>query len=313
VTSSRIRVANAPVSWGALEIEGYNQKPLPYDVVLDEIAETGYAGTELGDWGFMPTEPAVLRDELARRDLALIGAFVPVRLRDPGALEAGIEHALRVARLLAAVVPAGDRRNGPFIVVADDNVTDPGRTLHAGRITPEMALPDAEWAGYAGRAESVARAVREETGLRSVFHPHSAGWVETPAETDRFLAETDPEILGIVFDTGHYLFGAGDEGPSVVESMDRWADRIWYIHFKDNDRELARRSRVESWDYLQALRAGIFSELGKGGVDFQAVVRWLDEHEYDGWAVVEQDILPGMGTPKESARRNREFLASLGI
>jgi inosose dehydratase len=317
VTSSRIRVANAPVSWGALEIEGFNQKPLTCDVVLDEIAETGYAGTELGDWGFMPTDPAVLRDELERRGLALIGAFVPVRLRDAGALEAGIEHALRVAKLLAAVVPEGDRDArkvpGPFIVVADDNVTDPGRTLHAGRITPEMALPDDEWAGYAGRAEAVARVVREETGLRSVFHPHSAGWVETPAETDRFLAETDPEMLGIVFDTGHYLFGAGDEGPSVVEAMDRWADRIWYIHFKDNDRDLARRSRDEGWDYFQALRAGIFSELGQGGVDFQAVVRWLDEHGYDGWAVVEQDVLPGMGTPKESARRNREYLASLGI
>jgi inosose dehydratase len=317
VTSSRIRVANAPVSWGALEIEGFNQKPLPYDVVLDEIAETGYAGTELGDWGFMPTDPDALRDELERRGLALIGAFVPVLLRDPSTLQAGTEHALRVARLLAAVVPESDRGTqritAPFIVIADDNVTDPGRTLHAGRITPEMALPDDEWAGYAGRAEAVARAVREETGLRSVFHPHSAGWVETPAETDRFLAETDSEMLGIVFDTGHYLFGAGDEGPSVVEAMDRWADRIWYIHFKDNDRELARRSREEGWDYLQALRAGIFSELGQGGVDFRAVIGWLDEHGYDGWAVVEQDILPGLGTPKESARRNREFLASLGI
>jgi inosose dehydratase len=82
VTASRIRVANAPVSWGALEIEGFDQKPIAYDVVLDEIAETGYAGTELGDWGFMPTDPAVLRDELERRGLALIGAFVPVRLRD---------------------------------------------------------------------------------------------------------------------------------------------------------------------------------------------------------------------------------------
>ena len=317
MTSSRIRVANAPVSWGALEIEGFNQKPLPYDVVLDEIAETGYAGTELGDWGFMPTDPDALRDELERRGLALIGAFVPVLLRDPSTLQAGTEHALRVARLLAAVVPESDRGTqritAPFIVIADDNVTDPGRTLHAGRITPEMALPDDEWAGYAGRAEAVARAVREETGLRSVFHPHSAGWVETPAETDRFLAETDSEMLGIVFDTGHYLFGAGDEGPSVVEAMDLWADRIWYIHFKDNDRELARRSREEGWDYLQALRAGIFSELGQGGVDFRAVIGWLDEHGYDGWAVVEQDILPGLGTPKESARRNREFLASLGI
>ena len=155
MTSSRIRVANAPVSWGALEIEGFNEKPIPYDVVLDEIAETGYAGTELGDWGFMPTNPAVLRDELERRRLALTGAFVPVLLRDPDSLADGIEHALRVARLLAAVVPDGDHRNGPFIVVADDNVTDPGRTLHAGRITPEMALPEGEWAGYAGRAESV--------------------------------------------------------------------------------------------------------------------------------------------------------------
>jgi len=308
-----IRVANAPVSWGALEFEGFNQKPLTYDVVLDEIVETGYAGTELGDWGFMPTDPEVLRDELSRRGLALLGAFVPVRLRDPETLAAGIEHALRVARLLAAVVPDGDRRLGPFIVVADDNATDPDRTLHAGRISPEMALPDEEWAGYSGRAEAVARAVREATGLHSVFHPHSAGWVETPAETDRFLAETDPEILGIVFDTGHYLFGAGDEGPSVVEALDRWGDRIWYIHFKDNDRDLARRSREEGWDYFQALRAGIFSELGRGGVDFQAVVRWLNDHGYDGWVVVEQDVLPGMGTPKESARRNREFLASLGL
>jgi inosose dehydratase len=309
---SPIRVANAPVSWGALEFEGF-KKPLTYNIVLDEISDTGYAGTELGDWGFMPTDPVVLRDELDRRTLALLGAFVPVLLRDPNALAEGIEHALRVARLLAAVVGEGDRRNGPFIVVADDNATDPGRTLNAGRITPEMGLPDEEWAGYAGRAEKVAHAVREETGLRSVFHPHSAGWVETPAETDRFLAETDPDVLGIVFDTGHYLFGAGGEGPPVVEAMDRWRDRIWYIHFKDSDLELARRSREEGWDYFQALRAGLFSELGNGNVDFPAVVQWLRDRGYDGWIVVEQDVLPGMGTPKESARRNREYLASLNL
>src|SRR3954469_2267011 len=190
---SPIRVANAPVSWGALEFEGYNQKPLPFDVVLDEIAETGYAGTELGDWGFLPTEAATLQSELDRRGLAMTGAFVPVRLRDPDALQPGIEHALRVARLLAAVTADGKRVQGPFIVVADDNATDPLRTLNAGRITPAMGLSDEEMAGYAGRAEAVARAVREETGLRSVFHHHSAGWVETPAEIDRFLDKTDQE------------------------------------------------------------------------------------------------------------------------
>ncbi|MFN8590636.1 MAG: TIM barrel protein [Thermomicrobiales bacterium] len=310
---SRIRIANAPVSWGALEFEGYNQKPLPYDVVLDEIAETGYEGTELGDWGFMPTDPDELRAELDRRGLAMLGAFVPVRLRDPAALEPGIAHAVQVARLLAAVVPGGDRRQGPFIVIADDNATDPMRTLNAGRITPEMALPVDEWAGYAGRAEAVARAVREEVGLYSVFHHHSAGWVETPSEIERFLALTDPDLLGLIFDTGHYLFGAGESGPSEVEILDRWGDRIWYIHFKDADLELARVAKAENWDYFQALRAGIFSELGKGAVNFPGVVRWLLDHGYDGWGVVEQDILPGMGTPKESARRNRDYLAALGL
>ena len=211
---SPIRVANAPVSWGALEFEDFKQKPLPYDVILDEIAETGYAGTELGDWGFLPTEPAALREDLDRRGLAMTGAFVPVLLREEGALAAGIAQAVRTARLLAAVEPAGNAGGGPFIVVADDNATDPMRTLHAGRITPAMALPAEEWAGYAGRAEAVARAVREETGLRSVFHHHSAGWVETPEEIDRFLALTDPDALGLVFDTGTTSSARANRAPA---------------------------------------------------------------------------------------------------
>jgi inosose dehydratase len=286
---------------------------LGYEVVLDEIAETGYAGTELGDWGFFPTDPATLRAELDRRGLSLLGAFVPILLRDPDAFDAGLAQALRTARLLAAVTHETDRTKGPFVVLADENGVDPMRMQHAGRITPAMGLPDSEWVEYAGRAEAVARAVREETGLHSVFHPHSAGWVETPAEIDRFLAKTDPQAIGIVFDTGHYSFGAGVTGPSVIEAMDRWADRIWYMHFKDCSPEVARSSREESWDYVQAIRAGVFPELGTGGVDFPVVIRWLEEHSYDGWAVVEQDVLPGMGTPKESAKRNREYLASLGL
>lgn len=310
---SKIRVANAPVSWGAISFTGFNDDPLGYQVVMDEIAATGYAGTELGDYGFYPTDPAALRAELEQRNLALLGAYVGIALREAEAFDEGLASALQVARLLAAVEPEADRRNGPFLVIADANGTDPERTHNAGRITPEMGLPEEEWAGFAKRTEAVARAVRDETGLRSVFHPHSAGWIETPAEIDRLLAETDPDAMGIVFDTGHYSYGAGDAGSGVIEAMDRWADRIWYIHFKDCSPEIARRSRAEEWGYLQAIREGVFSELGKGGVDFPAMVKWLEDHGYDGWIVVEQDVLPGMGTPKESARRNREYLATLGL
>ena len=72
-----IRVANAPCSWGVLEFET-TATTAPAAQVLDEMAAAGYAGTELGDWGFLPTESRALAAEMARRGLALAGAFVPV-------------------------------------------------------------------------------------------------------------------------------------------------------------------------------------------------------------------------------------------
>jgi inosose dehydratase len=76
---------------------------------------------------------------------------------------------------------------------------------------------------------------------------------------------------------------------------------------------VAGRARAEGWDYNRAIQEGVFCELGQGCVDFPGVVAWLRERGYDGWIVVEQDVLPGMGSPRESARRSREYLASLGL
>ena len=98
-----IKIGNAPCSWGALEFEGLTGKQTGYQQMLDELAETGYAGTELGDWGFMPTDPAVLRMELEKRGLTMLGAFVPVALKNPRAHVDGEIHALKVASLLAEV------------------------------------------------------------------------------------------------------------------------------------------------------------------------------------------------------------------
>jgi inosose dehydratase len=273
--------------------------------MLDELAETGYTGTELGDWGYMPTDPGVLRSELSRRGLVMLGAFVPVTLRDPAAHGAGVASALKTARLLAAV--AIDPK--PYLVLADNNGSVPERTRNAGRITAELGLSPAEWKTFAEGANKVAGAVRAETGLRTVFHHHSAGYVETPEEIARFLELTDPELVGLVFDCGHYAYGAG--ASDVVKGLERFQERVWYIHFKDCQPEVAGRARTEHWDYFQALRHGVFCELGKGSVDFPAVLRWLKANRYDGYTLVEQDVLPGMGTPKESARRNRDYLRSI--
>lgn len=309
-----IRVGNAPCSWGSLEFEGLEAKPLGYAQVLDEMAATGYAGTELGDWGFMPTAPDDLHRELAARQLQLLGAFVPVALRHSEAHADGEARALRVAELLAAVHQRSGADSPPFLVLADDNGSDPVRTRHAGRVTAAMGLSDPDWSAFIDGTHRIARAVRRATGLRTVFHHHCAGYLETPDEIEILLARTDPELVGLVFDTGHLTYGAGaDDGAAVLQALDRFADRIPYLHLKDCEPAVARRARAEGWDYFAAVRNGVFCELGNGCVDFRAVLNWLRRREYRGWVLVEQDVLPGMGTPKESARRNREYLRALGF
>ncbi len=307
-----IKVANAPCSWGTIEGRGTG---VPYAQMLDELVETGYEGTELGDLGYMPTDPERLREELIERGLTMLGAFEGVNLREEGSVAQKRERMLAIANLIASVADVGDARRSPYLVLADDNGRDPKRAHVAGRVTPELGLSRDEWRTFARNAEEVARLVAGETGLKTVFHPHCAGFVETPDEIERLCEATDPELIGLVFDTGHYTYGTGrdDDGSAALEGMRRWWERIWYVHFKDCHPEVASRARREGWDYTEAVKRGVFCELGQGSVDFAAIVAFLRDAGYDDWITVEQDVLPGMGTPKESARRNREYLRGLGL
>jgi inosose dehydratase len=298
-----IRVANAPCSWGILEFGGQT-RGAPYTQVLDEIRDTGYAGTELGDWGFMPTDPARLREELHARDLALVGAFVPVALARADSHATGVATAVRTARLMR---DAG--ASDAFIVLSDDNAAVPEREQRAGRIRPEDGLDERQWATFGDGAERIARAVGEDTGLRTVFHPHCGGYVETEAEIDQLMARTSASLVGLLIDTGHIMFGGGDP----LSVLKRHAARVTHVHFKDCDQAVATRARESGLGYLAAVREQLFCELGAGSVDFQAVTDELRRMNYDGWIVVEQDVFPGYGTPGQSAKRSREWLRRLGL
>jgi len=300
---SAFPIANAPCSWGVLEFESA-ASPASYGRVLDEMRDTGYAGTELGDWGFMPTEPDRLKTELGTRRLALVGAFVPVPLAVAAAHAAGAATAVRTAQLLCE---AGGVH--AVIVLSDDNASVPEREQRAGRITAADGLNDAQWEVFAAGADQVARAVRDATGLRAVFHPHCGGYVETVAEIDSLMRRTDPSTLGLCLDTGHIVYAGGDP----LDVLDRQAERIWHVHFKDCHPHIAAHARASGLGYLAAVRAKLFCELGAGAVDFDAVLAALRRHAYAGWIVVEQDVFPGQGAPAESAARNRAYLRSLGV
>ena len=298
-----IKIANAPCSWGALEFE-LEGKSLGYQQVLSEMVETGYAGTELGDWGFMPSTPAELKKELDEKKLQLLGAFVPVALAKEEAHAAGIDLALKTAGLM---YDAGYKN--AFIVLADENGSVEERTKNAGRITPGMGLTENQWKTFAEGAEKVAQAVKRVYGMRTVFHHHCAGYVETPEEVAKLMELTNPELLGLCLDMGHYAFGGGNP----VEALKKYYNRIWHVHFKDFDPKVGQAARENNYDYFKPVAEGVFCELGNGNVDFKSIVAILNENGYEGWIVVEQDVLPGMGNPKVCAKRNREFIQTLGL
>src|SRR5262249_54493775 len=160
---------------------------------------------------FLPTDPRALAAELEARHLSMVGAFVDVALTDPAAHDAGEATAIRTARLLTEAVRQMDDirlkpdttyeiavggERGPMIVLSDATARVPARAAKAGRITPADGLTDAQWAVAAAGAEQIARGVRDRTGLRTVFHPHCATYVETPDEIDALMRRTPGDLLG---------------------------------------------------------------------------------------------------------------------
>lgn len=301
--SQFLGVANAPCSWGVFDYDIGGDVP-DFQVVLDEMVEAEYLGTELGDAGFMPSDADELRAELFDRDLQLVASFVPVNLSTPELGFIGDQQVFENAKLLAEV-------GGPnaVIVICDLPCSDPVRTEFAGRIQPEQTMSQDRWEFAAQTANQIANQVLDSTGLRTVYHPHCATFVETPQEVEFMMEVTHPHILGLCLDTGHYSYGGGDP----LQLVRRYAERIWHVHYKGINANLAAEARIREMNYHQAIGHGVFSELQESHIDFAEITEALEDVGYDGWIVVEQAVNPGQGHPLESAKRNREFLKGLGI
>ena len=301
-----IRVGNAPCSWGIMG--GFELDPMPtYQEVLDGIAASGFAGTELGDWGFMPDDAMALGHELASRGLQMIGAFTPMQLSSGEGYDESEKTALRTARLLRALCAEPSRFGDPFVIMAEASTLQ--RRVAAGRIRPEHGMSEEQWMAVASGAERIAGRVCDETGLRTVFHHHAGTPVETLEETAHFLEMTDPALIGLCYDSGHFAYAGADP----VDALRRVGDRIWHVHFKDFRPVVAERARREGWDYHRAVASDLFCELGGGGIDFAALLAELRTMDYRGWIVVEDEMPPGTCDPLESAKHDRAYLRGLGL
>jgi inosose dehydratase len=298
-----IRVANAPISWGIME---HVELPAdyPYGRVLDEIKAAGYTGTELGPYGFLPAEPATLRRELEKRSLTLCSAFVDIELGNAAAQADGLAFVTSSARLIS---DAGAR-----LLILSDRVT-PDRNATAGRRKEanQLSWNDSQWQAAADAITAVITLCKA-VGLRVAFHHHAGSHVETPEEVDRLFSLFPADELGLCLDTGHYVYCGGD----TVAFLEKQVSRVWCVHLKDVYETKAAEARSARMNFHAAVRHGIFAPLGKGSINFPKVISLLQEGRFDGWVVVEADVLPGgvgADAPLSNAIAGREYLRLLGI
>jgi inosose dehydratase len=275
--SDRFHFASAPDSWGVLDYPGpsWNQS---YEKMLDEMVQAGYTGSELGPYGFFPTDPAVLKPQLDKRKLKLLGSFVPVVLSDPASAGVAVEHIRKVGNLLSTL-------KAPFLVLAD--AQSDVRDHISGRVPSDgsTGLTAAQWKNVAKVVEQAAR-VANEFGLDLVFHPHVATYVETPEECERFFDVTSHTGVGLCLDTGHCVYGGGD----TVSEADKFRSVLRFVHIKDVDSKVLDVARRRELTFEQAIEEKAFTIIGQGSIDFPAFFRVLAKNNYSGWMVVEQDV-----------------------
>lgn len=294
---SRFHFACAPDSWGVLDYPGpsWNQS---YETMLDEMVAAGYTGTELGPYGFFPTDPAVLKPQLEKRKLKLLGSFVPVVLSDPASAGIAVEQIRKVGGLLAAL-------KAPFLVLADAQSDERNRI--SGRVPRDgsAGLTAAQWKNVAHVVEEAAK-VSKEFGLDLVFHPHVATYVETPEECKRFFDVTSHTGIGLCLDTGHCDYGGGD---TITEAA-KFASVLRFLHIKDVDTKVLQEARRKKLTFEQAIEEKVFTIIGQGSIAFPELFRLLERNNYSGWMVIEQDVKFGATVipPAESVAASLRYL-----
>ncbi|MEU2927812.1 sugar phosphate isomerase/epimerase [Streptomyces sp. NPDC007251] len=293
----RIRVGSAPDSWGVWFPDDPRQ--VPWDRFLDEVSEAGYEWIELGPYGYLPTDPARLGDEVARRNLKVSAGTVFTGMhRGPSVWEETWAHVSQVAALTQAM---GARH---LVVIPsfwrDDKTAE---ILEPPELTAE------QWAHLTKGMERLGHEVKETYGLDIVVHPHADTHIDTEDHVERFLDSTDGELVNLCLDTGHYAYCGGDS----VKLIETYGERIGYLHLKQVDPDILAEVVANEVPFGPAVQRGVMCEPPSGVPELGPVLEAAQRLGVELFAIVEQDMYPcEPDRPLPIAVRTRRFLRSCG-
>src|SRR5215208_2388726 len=292
LVNQEVRIAGAPISWGINEVEGWGYQ-MGAQRVLDEAVSLGLPAIESGPEGFLPKDPVKASRVMGEHGLHLVGGFVPVVLHRVEAREEGLASVERQAEFFAAT--------GADVMILAADTEGEG-------YEENVELDDAGW-DELFEGLSIAEEIGVGHGLTVAVHPHFGTAIERPHHVRRFLEGCE---TGLCLDTGHLMVG-GDDPVAVTELA---ADRVRIVHLKDVDRYLAEGVAKGEVGFEDAVRQGVFRALGDGDVESERVIGLLEGSGYEGWYVLEQDIMlddepeEGKG-PIEDVRKSLSFVRSV--
>jgi inosose dehydratase len=273
---SRLTLGTAPDSWGVWFPRDDHQ--VGWKQYLDDVQNAGYMWTELGPQGFLPQDPQQLRDELDQRGLKVCGGTVFAGLhKGKEALDKAIAEFGQEAKLLSAV-------GGMFLIHLPEQYTD----MHTGEATQSGDIDPEQWANLVSGTNELGRILFEEYGVALVSHPHADTHLDIQERIEQFLVETDPQYVNLCLDTGHVAYCGGDN----LQIIERFPERINYLHIKLVDPKIRERVRAEGLSLAEAVPLGIMVEPPYGEPDVPSLLSALAALDRDMFAVIEQDLYP---------------------
>jgi inosose dehydratase len=292
-----VTIGSAPDNWGVWFPS--DAKQTPWHRYMDELVEAGYFWTELGPYGYLPTDLPTLKAELAKRGVKVAATFAMAHLEDPADWPKLEKQVLGGGELQAQL-------GAKFLVLIDDVYSN----LFTGEPMRPARLDAAAWKRLIDTTNKVAEIAHKQFGLQTVFHPHAETHVEYEDQIERLLEQTEPGLVSLCLDTGHHAYRGGDP----VAFFRKHHRRIPYLHLKSVDPQTQAWVARERIPFAIAVAKDMFCEPSQGAVDFLAFRDALREVNYDGWAIVEQDMYPApFDKPLPIAKRTRAYLRDIGI
>lgn len=290
--ASKVRLAIAPIGWTNDDMPDLGRENT-FEQCVSEMALAGFSGSEVGNK--YPKDPATLKRALDLRGIRICNQWFSSFLTTRPYEEVERDFVAQLDFLEAV----GCRVIGP---------SEQGYSIQGKVDTPILldkpVFTDEMFGQFTEGMNRLGKVARDR-GFKLCYHHHMGTGCQTMEETDRFLAATDPELVWLLYDSGHFAFSGSDP----VEMVERYIARIGHVHLKDIRPEIHRQVVREKLSFLDAVRAGVFTVPGDGSIDFPSIFRVLEHAGYEGWMVVEAEQDPAKADPLEYAQKARRYIA----